>query len=56
MLKAKFELTIEAISSIGDKDVFAYLGVKVKTNSQTGEMTLVQIGLINKALCTNWND
>jgi len=51
-LKARFDLTIEATSSIGDEDVFEYLGVKVRTNGQTGKMTHLQAGLINKVLFT----
>jgi len=51
-LKAKFNLTVEATSSVGNKDVFAYLGVEVKSNAHTGEMTLLQTGLIDKVLRT----
>ncbi len=51
-LKTRFDLTVEDAKSTGDEDVFAYLGVEIKYNSQNGEMTLLQTGLIDKVLQT----
>ncbi len=51
-LKDRFLLTVEDIERDRDTDVFAYLGVEVKIDKTTGEMTFLQRGLIDKILAT----
>jgi len=48
-LKKKFDLTVENTKD-DEIDVFAYLGVEVKVDKNTNEMTFLQTGLIDKVL------
>ena len=48
-MKKKFYLTVEDTKD-DEIDVFAYLGVEVKVDKNTNEMTFLQTGLIDKVL------
>jgi len=48
-LKKNFDLTVENTKD-DVIDVFAYLGVEVKVDNNTNEMTFLQTGLIDKVL------